>query len=160
MKNTKKGFTLIELITVVAIIALLSTFVVASLSSSRQKSRDAQRIQAMKQVQNALELYRSDNNSYPDVSVSGASFKSTLEGYLSPEHIDGIIDDPSNLDRAYYGTLSDLRTVVGCGTLPNSSNPPGYVLSFVTEGTLGTKVLDLYGSGGVAGGDTKCFTNR
>lgn len=68
MKNTQKGFTLIELLVVVAIIGMLASVVVVSLNSARAKARDAKRISDMKAVQNAIEMYYSDNGQYPDLS--------------------------------------------------------------------------------------------
>ncbi|MDD2758437.1 MAG: prepilin-type N-terminal cleavage/methylation domain-containing protein [Patescibacteria group bacterium] len=61
----KKGFTLIELLVVIAIIGLLSTLAVVALGSARQKARDSKRLSDLKQVQTALELYFTDNNTYP-----------------------------------------------------------------------------------------------
>lgn len=61
----KKGFTLIELLIVVAIIGLLSTLAVVSLGSARVKARDSKRLSDLKQIQTALELYYTDQNSYP-----------------------------------------------------------------------------------------------
>ncbi len=66
----QKGFTLIELLVVIAIIGMLSSIVLGSLNSARQKARDAQRVSDLTQIRNALELYHSDNNSYP---LSGAT---------------------------------------------------------------------------------------
>ena len=66
----KKGFTLIELLVVIAIIGLLSTLSVVALGSARQKSRDSKRLSDLKQVQTALELYYTDNNSYPTTSAA------------------------------------------------------------------------------------------
>ena len=63
--NNNKGFTLIELLVVISIIALLSSVVFASLSVSRSKARDAKRISDVRQIRNALELYRNDYGSYP-----------------------------------------------------------------------------------------------
>lgn len=63
--NNKKGFTLIELLVVIAIIGLLSTLAVVALGSARQKANDAKRLSDIKQIQTALELYYTDNNSYP-----------------------------------------------------------------------------------------------
>ncbi len=61
-----RGFTLIELLVVIAIIGLLSSVVLASLNGARQKARDAQRVSHLTQIRTALEMYYSDNNSYPN----------------------------------------------------------------------------------------------
>lgn len=61
----KKGFTLIELLIVIAIIGLLSTLAVVALGSARVKARDSKRLADLKQIQTALELYYSENSSYP-----------------------------------------------------------------------------------------------
>ena len=53
----KRGFTLIALLVVIAIIGVLATVVLASLNSARRKSRDARRLTDVKQIQLALELY-------------------------------------------------------------------------------------------------------
>ncbi|MFA5127444.1 MAG: prepilin-type N-terminal cleavage/methylation domain-containing protein [Patescibacteria group bacterium] len=66
----RKGFTLIELLVVIAIIGLLSTLSVVALGSARQKSRDSKRLSDLKQVQTALELYYTDNNTYPTTTVT------------------------------------------------------------------------------------------
>ena len=72
-KNKIGGFTLIELLVVISIISLLSTVVMASLNSARSKGRDSERLQSMRELRNALELYKSDHGSYPgnDGSVWG-----------------------------------------------------------------------------------------
>jgi general secretion pathway protein G len=61
LRNTQRGFTLIELMVVIAIIGLLSAAILSSLSTANQRGRDANRIADMKQLQNALELYAADN---------------------------------------------------------------------------------------------------
>lgn len=61
-----KGFTLIELLVVIAIIGILSSVVLASLNSAQAQARDARRLNDMKQILLALELYYDSNNaSYP-----------------------------------------------------------------------------------------------
>lgn len=64
-----KGFTLIELLVVIAIIGILATVVMAALSSSRSKARDARRASDMQQIKRALELYAFDHGgNYPVTS--------------------------------------------------------------------------------------------
>ncbi|TAN33016.1 prepilin-type N-terminal cleavage/methylation domain-containing protein [Patescibacteria group bacterium] len=64
MKQSK-GFSLIELLVVVAIIGLLATLAVVALNGARIKARDGKRLSDLKQIQTALELYQDENNSYP-----------------------------------------------------------------------------------------------
>jgi type II secretion system protein G len=61
----KKGFTLIELLVVVSIIGMLSSIILVSVQSARNKARDAKLILEIKELTKAMELYRLDNNSYP-----------------------------------------------------------------------------------------------
>lgn len=57
MVKKSKGFTLVELLVVISIIALLSTLAIVALNSARQKSRDAKRVADIKQIQTGLEMY-------------------------------------------------------------------------------------------------------
>ncbi len=65
------GFTLIELMVVVTIIGLLSSSVLAATSSARFSARDASQVNEIKQIQNALELYKARNGTYPCYSNGG-----------------------------------------------------------------------------------------
>jgi prepilin-type N-terminal cleavage/methylation domain-containing protein len=60
-----KGFTLVELLIVIVIIAVLAGILFANLVGVRQRARDSQRKADLRQIQAALELYRSDHGSYP-----------------------------------------------------------------------------------------------
>ncbi len=86
---TIRGFTLIELIVVIAIIGMLSSVVLALLSSAQKDAKDKRRISDMKQLQNALELYHVDRREYPKESegangniTTNATFKALLKPYL------------------------------------------------------------------------------
>ncbi len=62
---TVAGFTLVELMVTVAIIAVLSAIVTANFSSARSKSRDAKRVSDVAQIQLALEFFFDRCNQYP-----------------------------------------------------------------------------------------------
>lgn len=76
-KGITNGFTLIELIVVIAIIGLLASVVLASLGLSRTRAEISKVLIDYKSVANGLELYRqSHNGTYPGdevtpISVSG-----------------------------------------------------------------------------------------
>ncbi len=75
----RTGFTLIELLVVIAIIAILSTIVTTSLSGSKAKARDAERIAEINDTRLVLEHYRSVNGHYPtSLSDLIPAFISTL----------------------------------------------------------------------------------
>ena len=59
------GFTLIELIVVIAILGILSGIGLTSFRTSQMKSRDAKRKSDLEQVQRALEMYMNDYGTYP-----------------------------------------------------------------------------------------------
>ena len=62
----KKGFTLQELLVVAAVISILASIVMVSLNEARKKTRDAQRISDLQQVQLALRQYKDVHGRYPD----------------------------------------------------------------------------------------------
>lgn len=63
----EKGFTLIEVLVVVSIIALLFTVLFASFSQARARARDSKRIQDILEIKKALELYYAANGKYPPI---------------------------------------------------------------------------------------------
>ncbi len=65
MSSHKKAFTLIEMMIVIAIIAILATLAIANFAGSIQKSRDGRRKSDLASIQKALELYYGDSNTYP-----------------------------------------------------------------------------------------------
>ena len=61
----KRGFTLIELLVVIAVIGILASVILASLNSARAKARDTRRMEDLRQIVLALELYYDSNGFYP-----------------------------------------------------------------------------------------------
>ena len=72
-KNRQTGFTLVELIVVMAILGILAVISLANFRTSQIKARDAQRKHDLRQITNALESYIGDHGSYP--SASGGEIK-------------------------------------------------------------------------------------
>ncbi len=66
LTEMRKGFTLLELLIVIAIIGILASLATVSYSSAQKKARDSQRQADLKAIQNAMEQYYADNDgSYP-----------------------------------------------------------------------------------------------
>lgn len=66
---TNKGFTLIEILVVVAIIGTLTGLVASSFVNYQAKARDARRKSDLTQIQRALELFYNDHGHYPTDSA-------------------------------------------------------------------------------------------
>jgi len=66
MNRLERGFTLIEVIVVVAIISILSTVTYTMFTEAREKSRDKVRKNDLEQIELALRLYVEKTGSYID----------------------------------------------------------------------------------------------
>lgn len=144
--NFNKGFTLIELMVVVVIIAVLTSIVMASFSQAKAKSRDAKRISDLAQIQLALELAFDKCNIYPLFgSTSGRHTLITSSvvnngctnpaannaNYLMSDFISSMPTDPltgqlylyvNNQNRFDYRLMAVLETMTGTaagGTIGN-----------------------------------------
>jgi len=113
IKNTK-GFTLVELLIVVAIISLLSSIVLVSMKKAREKARDSVRKQDLKTIQMALELYWDKYEKYPPEGHWCDSSIGTKDGGGCPP-------SPPQND---WGTTSDLRDLITEGFLKSLPKDP------------------------------------
>jgi prepilin-type N-terminal cleavage/methylation domain-containing protein len=65
MKKNTSGFTLIEVIVVIAVLAVLVAMTLFAYGGAQARSRDAKRKTDIANITKALELYYQDNGSYP-----------------------------------------------------------------------------------------------
>ena len=86
--SQKKGFSLIQLLVVLAILGLLSSVVLANMQQVRMKARDAQRMSDMENIQLALRLYKDAKGAYPDCA-SGMMLR---EGVPTPSGCTNNVD--------------------------------------------------------------------
>ncbi|MFA5413390.1 MAG: type II secretion system protein [Patescibacteria group bacterium] len=144
MFKNKKGFTLIELLVVIAIIGLLSTLAVVALSSARQKSRDSKRVSDMKQVQTAMELMFSANNSYVMAGCAApGALLSSCNGPVLPatpitEFLPGILNLKDPNGAAACAAACDATVQAPCNysvkVVPTATT---YEFCFYLEGNTG-----------------------
>lgn len=80
----QRGFTFIELLVVVTISALLMGAAMVGYSSITRRSRDTRRRTDIETIRAALELYRSENGSYPLSVNEGGTIGTGEVTYLNP----------------------------------------------------------------------------
>lgn len=61
----KRGFTLIEILVVIALIGVLAGLMIVAFQGTRRSSRDGKRKADLEQIRSALEMYKADKGSYP-----------------------------------------------------------------------------------------------
>jgi prepilin-type N-terminal cleavage/methylation domain-containing protein len=71
--HNKKGFTLIEILVVIAIIAILVAFISSNFLGARQRAKDVKIKAEFRQMKNALRLYYNDYNVYPGPSSTATN---------------------------------------------------------------------------------------
>lgn len=96
----KKGFTLIEILITVTIIAILTAIGIVSYNSVNKRARDAKRKSDLEQIRSALEIFRNDFGSYPG-TAEGFIALTSLDpgdgtGPLVPDYLPGLPMDPKS----------------------------------------------------------------
>lgn len=133
-KKSNQGFTLIELMVVIAIIGLLASTVLASLSNTRTRARDASRLVEAREVMKALELYRvRNNNQYP---CSGVALEctTTAANVAGPAILKKTTQSPTALT-AYENTLRSTLTFLAVNDPAGTTTP---AIQYRVRSTNGT----------------------
>lgn len=108
--KNKSGFTLIELMVTIAIIAVLAAVCLVIYSTAQKSGRVSKRVQDMKALQTAIELFKSSKGAYPNLPVGGTIGThvciTTLSGnnVLTPTFMPVIPADPANSAYCYQYT--------------------------------------------------------
>ena len=110
--NNEKGFTLIELIVVIAILGILSGIAIPRITGVQEKARYAAGETLLANMKTPLELYRVENGNYPNNSGAEENY-SDLKDALTGEN--GFLDNMENL-------------------LPQSSDNEWYFESYSSDG--------------------------
>lgn len=98
----KKGFSLMELLVVISIIAALVTISAVSYTTVNKRTRDAKRKSDVEQLRNALQMYRSENNSFPSIGGGNFTNASNLSTALVSTYIAVIPADPKTAQTYRY----------------------------------------------------------
>lgn len=83
MRRSERGFTLVEIMIVVAIIALLAAIAIPNVLRGRTSANEAAAIGNTRALLSGLEMYRSVNNAYP--GPDNAAFTAAMYTAANPD---------------------------------------------------------------------------
>jgi general secretion pathway protein G len=140
MTAVKKGFTLVEILVVVGLLGLLTTVGLTSYSASIKNSRDVKRKTDLETIRQALELYKSDNSFYVNVSSGTAqNLKTPLSSPIVYLNTNSFPNDPnSETGMIYYYNRLTASTYYLCAYLekaPATNTCPATVNCDTTTST-------------------------
>lgn len=111
-RESQRGFTLIELMIVVAIIGILATILIPNFVHARAQAQTAGCESNLRSIATAAELYYADKQVYP---ASGP----VDQNLFGPEYLNNTPVDPAALSvGAKYGFINNA-----------GANPPSYVIT-------------------------------
>jgi len=112
MKISHRAFTLIELLVVISIIGILMSLSLVAFQNSRASARDSKRRADLEQIRSALEIYRADTNTYPEITGNVNQFSAVPD---FSDYLPEIPNDP--LPSHYYYYSGSANTYTLCALL-------------------------------------------
>jgi len=114
MRNRQSGFTLIEIMVVVVILAVLGALVVPKVLENVDKARVSRAQSDIRAIETALDLYRLDNFKYPTTEQGLQALVTqpvdpTITNYRSGGYLPTLPKDPWNNPYQYVSPGADGR---------------------------------------------------
>ncbi|HTY40073.1 MAG TPA: type II secretion system protein [Candidatus Paceibacterota bacterium] len=118
--HRKSGFTLIEMLIVIAVIGILASIVLVGLGPIQKQARDSRRVSDLRQVQTALEIYNTKNSGYYAYETKNGSWAAFTAAVETGAGVGRLPDDPTASQHYQYdGTAT---TYVLGATLEDASS--------------------------------------
>lgn len=122
------GFTLVELLVVLAIIGILATIILAVFSDMKARGRDSRRVSDLNALSKALALYLSINDAYPAIDgppgiiIDGGAADTVTSDLKDADTLQSTIVDPNDnqvingetFHYQYYSNNSDEYVITYC----------------------------------------------
>ena len=91
LKRAQQGFTLIEVMVVVVILAILAAIIVPKIMSRPEQARKVKARTDIMAIQNAMEMYKLDNGFYPSTDQGITALAKKPSGDPAPQDWQGYL---------------------------------------------------------------------
>jgi type IV pilus assembly protein PilA len=136
LKKAQQGFTIIELLIVIAIIAILAGLVLNNFQGAQAKARDTQRVTDINNVHSKLEEYYNENGGYPQTFTAATFPGIDAQSLIDPKGVTVTINTAA-ADAAAAGTATAPTSTANYAytAYPTNctNNCTGYVLKTYVE---------------------------
>jgi len=147
LKNRSKGFTIVELLIVIVVIAILATLVIVTFTGIQQKARDSQRQTDINALDSHVEAFYAQNGAYPTTAqLNSTTWRAKYMKGLDPQTIVspkgdsvGTNNAPTNDAYWYIPTQDDGTTACSGGDTTTTGTSPN-VDTACTKFTMGAKL--------------------
>ncbi|MEI8061455.1 MAG: type II secretion system protein [Candidatus Berkelbacteria bacterium] len=99
-RGTKKAFTLVELLIVIAIISTVTAFIIFNVKGAQSRGRDSQRMADLASINDAINLYYRETGHYPSLPAGCGT------RYSYPDGTSSWGNDASSANVTAWDTLS------------------------------------------------------
>lgn len=103
----KKGFTLVELIAVIAILGILAMIVVPKVGNYTGRAKEAKKLADAKTIAQAVEMYNTDTEKTED-QIIGTTEVNTMEDKLVPKYLSNWPKDAGDNWKTYNDILNEI----------------------------------------------------
>ena len=157
-----KGFSLVELLVVITIIAILSVVAYTAMGGQTVKARDSKRKQDLSAIQSALEIHFIAQGTYPSADNHKIKTGSDADA-LNRKELSDLPGDPKDETGAtnyYYWTNAPRQEYLIGAVLENEGSPTAYVIGNTDVGATNDGKDQADGGGNacdVRVSDATCF---
>lgn len=148
MKKNTSGFTLVELLVVITILAIISVTAYTSFSGSTDKAKNSTKLGHIASIETGLNMFLTDNNYYPmpsvysttnywgyNLSVTGA-LCNTFTGVTNNNQIDSITSGSGGGIVFMIGATTATGQIGAKGTIDSSVLPKQYLSQELADPVL------------------------
>lgn len=115
MRKSSQGFTIVELLIVIVVIAILASITIVAFNGIQQRARDSQRLSDASTIMKALEVYKAANGTYPPAQrTQNAKCMTTGQAHTNGYSYSDALDD------TWLKALRDSNTISSVPVAPGN----------------------------------------